>query len=129
MLDRIGYVITFVSDMARSVSFYRDALGLKLRFESEYWSEFEVGATTLALHGGGLASEPLAEGAPKRAGSCSLEFLVPDIAQTVAELESRGIRFTMPPTPRENEGVIRAVCADPDGLPIHIAQTIGRGQW
>lgn len=127
MFDHVDYVITFVSNMARSVSFYRDALGLKLRSQSEAWSEFEIGVTTLALHGGGIASGQPAENATKRAGTCSIEFAVTDIAQTVAELESRGVEFVMPPTLREGEGITRAVCVDPDGLPIHIAQTIGPG--
>ena len=30
---RINYVIIFVSDMKRSVAFYRDVLGLHLKFE------------------------------------------------------------------------------------------------
>ncbi len=89
MFDHVDYIITTVSDMARSVGFYRDALGLKLRFESEMWSEFETGVTTLALHGGGTAPERLAENATKgRAGTCMVGFEVTDIAQTVAELKS-----------------------------------------
>jgi len=32
------------------VKFYRDVLGLKLKFESPGWSEFVTGETTLALH-------------------------------------------------------------------------------
>ncbi|PJF32830.1 MAG: glyoxalase, partial [Phototrophicales bacterium] len=31
---RINYVIVFVSEMKRSVLFYRDILGLPLKFES-----------------------------------------------------------------------------------------------
>ncbi len=124
MFDHVDYVMTTVSNMARSVSFYRDALGLKLRFESEMWSEFETGVTTLALHGGGIASELPAENATKgRAGTCSTGFSVTDIAQTVAELKSRGVPFVMPPTAREGEGITLTVCTDPDGLPISIAQT------
>jgi catechol 2,3-dioxygenase-like lactoylglutathione lyase family enzyme len=47
-----------VSDMERSVRFYRDTLGLKLRFQSPDWSEFDLGPTTLALHGGGTPAPP-----------------------------------------------------------------------
>lgn len=123
MLGSLGYVMVFVSDMARSVGFYRGTLGLELRFESDEWTEFETGATTLALHRGGAASGQ-GEAAGHRAGECSLEFLVADIAKTAAELESRGMRFARPPMRRENEGVIRGVCLDPDGLRISIAQRI-----
>ena len=44
------YVIKFVTDMNKAVKFYRDTLGLQLRFESPGWSEFATGETTLALH-------------------------------------------------------------------------------
>jgi catechol 2,3-dioxygenase-like lactoylglutathione lyase family enzyme len=44
------YVIKFVSDMNKAVKFYRDILGLRLKFESPGWSEFVTGETTLALH-------------------------------------------------------------------------------
>jgi catechol 2,3-dioxygenase-like lactoylglutathione lyase family enzyme len=52
--SQISYVMVTVSDMARSVAFYRDVLGLPLRFESPQWTEFETPGTTLALHGGGV---------------------------------------------------------------------------
>ena len=36
----MNYAIVFVSDIKRAVSFYRDVLGLPLRFESPEWTEF-----------------------------------------------------------------------------------------
>jgi lactoylglutathione lyase len=44
----LGYVIKFVDDTNRAVKFYRDVLGLPLKFESPGWSEFVTGETTLA---------------------------------------------------------------------------------
>jgi len=44
------YAIKFVADMQEAVKFYRDVLGLTLKFESPGWSEFVTGETTLALH-------------------------------------------------------------------------------
>jgi len=32
----------------------------------------------------------------------------------------------MPPTQREGEGIKLAVCIDPDGLPISIAQSVAQ---
>ena len=48
---RVSYAIVFVSDMSRSVAFYRDVIGLPLRFESPHWTEFATDGATLALHG------------------------------------------------------------------------------
>ena len=47
---QVNYAIVFVSDMQRSVSFYRDILGLPLKFESPGWTEFATEGATLALH-------------------------------------------------------------------------------
>jgi predicted enzyme related to lactoylglutathione lyase len=53
-------------------------------------------------------------------------FNVDDVDKTYAELKSKGIRFVMPPTQREGEGIKLAVCVDPDGLPVSFAQVIPR---
>ena len=50
---RVNYAIVFVSDMTRAVRFYRDTLGLLLRFESPHWTEFATDGATLALHDAG----------------------------------------------------------------------------
>jgi catechol 2,3-dioxygenase-like lactoylglutathione lyase family enzyme len=50
MFSKVDYIKVNVSDMSRSVAFYRDILGLPLKFQSPGWSEFQTGATTLALH-------------------------------------------------------------------------------
>jgi hypothetical protein len=47
---QLKYAIKFVADMDKAVKFYRDVLGLKVKFESPGWSEFVTGETTLALH-------------------------------------------------------------------------------
>lgn len=125
MFNHIDYTMVVVSDMARSVAFYRDLLGIPLKFESPDWTEFLTGTTTLALHGGGLVPEPSAQGnGDKYAGTCSIGFNVEDVDKTYQELKAKGARFVMPPTQREGEGIKLAVCIDPDGLPIAFAQTI-----
>ena len=50
MTVKLGYAIHFVADMDRAVAFYRDTLGLTLKFASPGWTEFATGETTLALH-------------------------------------------------------------------------------
>ena len=57
MFNQIDYTMVIVSDMQRSVEFYRDKLGIPLKFQSPDWTEFATGTTTLALHGGGTAKE------------------------------------------------------------------------
>jgi|SRR5450432_2208576 len=125
MFKQMDYTMVVVSDMARSVAFYRDLLGIQLKFESPDWTEFLTGATTLALHGGGLASDPSTKGdGDKYAGTCSIGFNVEDVDKTYEELKAKGAIFVMPPTQREGEGIKLAVCIDPDGLPIAFAQSV-----
>jgi lactoylglutathione lyase len=127
MFGKVDYVMVHVSEMGRSVAFYRDTLGLPLRFESPGWSEFETGATTLALHAGARAARgEAATQAGPAAGTCSLGFSVPDLDRTCAELRRRGARFVMPPTEQPDEGIRLAVCIDPDGLPISFAEPMAR---
>lgn len=45
---RLNYAINFVSDMKRSAAFYRDVLGLPLRFESPHLTEFATHALLAA---------------------------------------------------------------------------------
>jgi predicted enzyme related to lactoylglutathione lyase len=58
------------------------------------------------------------------AGSCSIGFNVDDVDKTYDELKAKGLRFVMPPTQREGEGIKLAVAIDPDGLPVSFAQMI-----
>jgi len=128
MFKQIDYTMVVVSDMSRSVEFYRDRLGITLKFQSPDWTEFQTGTTTLALHGGGIKSTTPPAGDPtKQAGSCSIGFNVADVDKTYEELKAKGITFVMPPTQREGEGIKLAVCVDPDGLPIAFAQTVAQG--
>ena len=125
MFSKIDYTMIIVSDMARSVKFYRDQLGLTLKFESPDWSEFSTGTTTLALHGGGVQRDSSQSGdSSKNAGTCSIGFNVADVDRTYTELKAKGIQFVMPPMQREGEGIKLTVCIDPDGLPISFAQTV-----
>jgi catechol 2,3-dioxygenase-like lactoylglutathione lyase family enzyme len=119
MFNQIDYVMVTVSDMSRSVQFYRDKLGLRPRFESPEWTEFETGTTVLALHGGG---KPATISHDPKAGTASIGFYVDNLDDKFNELKEKGVTFIMPPTDRAEERIKLAVCLDPDGLPISIAE-------
>jgi len=125
MFKQLDYTMIVVSDMQRSVEFYRDKLGIPLKFQSPDWTEFATGTTTLALHGGGIPStQPPAGDPSKVAGACSIGFNVDDVDKTYEELKAKGITFVMPPMQREGEGIKLAVAIDPDGLPVSFAQLL-----
>lgn len=126
MFNRVDYVMVTVSDMSRSVEFYQDKLGIKLKFQSEFWTEFQTETTTLALHGGGKPLERSPDYDPKAtyAGVCTMGFNVENLDQVYQELTARGVIFVMPPTIQEQEGIKLAVCIDPDGLSISFAEML-----
>jgi len=125
MFKQVDFMMVVVSDMSRSVIFYRDKLGLPLKFESPGWSEFLTGPTTLALHGGGKTRDGKA-GQPgeQMAGTCSIGFNVENLEKSFGELKARGVVFVKPPTSQKEEGIKLAVCIDPDGLPISFAEML-----
>lgn len=113
------YIIVFVSDMQRSVAFYRDVLGLPLKFTSPGWTEFNTGATTIALHktgGDGLPRQSLPP-----AGNAHIGFMVDDIQSAYEALKVQGASFSLPPQ-KQNSGAVLAVLQDPDGFGITIQQ-------
>ena len=127
MFTQLDYAMVVVSDMNRSVEFYRDTLGIPMKFESPEWTEFNTGTTTLALHGGGVAQQPSAptsEGKP--AGACSIGFNVENLDKTYEELMAKGVKFVMTPSEPEGQGIRLAVGVDPDGLHISFAQLLGK---
>jgi lactoylglutathione lyase len=91
------YVIKFVADMGEAVKFYRDMLGLQLKFESPGWSEFVTGETTLALH-------PASEKNP--AGKVELGFTVADVEAFYRDMSAKGMLFSMPPKKQDLGGVL-----------------------
>jgi lactoylglutathione lyase len=110
MAIKLGYAIHFVADMDRAVAFYRDTVGLELKFASPGWSEFATGATTLALH-------PASEENP--AGTTHLGLHADDIAAAHRKLDSAGVRFTRPPTPEH--GITLAEFVDSEGARVSLS--------
>lgn len=47
-----AYTLVFVKNMERAVAFYREALGLALRFKTASWSELDCAGAIIALHAG-----------------------------------------------------------------------------
>ena len=118
MAPKLSYVIKFVADMDRAVTFYRDVLGLPLKFQSPGWSEFLTGETTLALH---------AAGPDHPAGQARLGFRVPDLQAFYQEMTAKGIQFTMPPTMQF--GVLLAEFVDSEGAEVSVSGEKAQGSW
>ena len=119
---KLNYAIVFVSDMRRSTAFYRDVVGLTLKFESTHWTEFATGDATLALHVTGDADA----GRPSKetAGWCRPGFAVRDLAAFHQRMLEHGVPCVE--QPREVFGSKVAQYADPDGLAFSVGEG---GNW
>ena len=112
---RVNYAIVFVSDMKRAVSFYRDVVGLPLRFESPGWTEFATDGATLALH--------LTEGPDTPPGACRPGLSVPDLDAFHKKMVEENVRCIQ--EPKEMFGARLAQYVDPDGLAISVGEERG----
>lgn len=107
---KLAYVMVFVSDMKRSTAFYRDQVGLKLRFQSPGWTEFETGGAVLALHPAGPNN---------KAGTTELGITVPDLNAYYNTRTAAGAPFEGPPKPQPYGSPLTEM-RDPDGALISV---------
>jgi len=114
MSATLAYAIKFVSDMDEAVRFHRTHLGLRLRFQSPEWSEFETGQTTLALHQSSPDHPP---------GTCQLGFRVSEIDHFFSELTAQGVEAVAPPTDLHGQRI--AKLRDSDGAEFSVSGAPG----
>ncbi len=114
-------VVIYVTDMERSVAFYRDGLGFPLRSESPSWSELNAGGITLALHSTGNSGE---EHDFMSAGRADLQVTVADLDATRERLLAHGLDVNEPMLMEDiNLRVVQL--RDPDGLDITLSSAVG----
>jgi catechol 2,3-dioxygenase-like lactoylglutathione lyase family enzyme len=120
---RLNYVIVLVSDMARSVIFYRDIFALPLKFESSEWTEFMTGPATLALHLSNLADQERLPSEATASGQCRPGFAVQDLAVFHSRMLENGVACVQ--TPKEVFGARIAQYSDPDGVILSVSESEG----
>lgn len=107
-------IVNFVSNMERSLEFYRDVLGFHPTVTNEHWTLLNVpGGTTMALHAGGAEKEP------GNANSIPV-FSIESVKKAKGELEGKGVRVLG--DPREVPGGLTLDITDPDGNMIQLLQ-------
>jgi len=110
MQAKFTYAIKFVADMDAAVAFYRDTFGLTVRFATPFWTEFDTGDVTLALH----PASP-----EKPAGSVQIGFTAPNLPELFAAREREGLTFCAPPI--AEHGVLLSRILDCDGAEVSLS--------
>jgi predicted enzyme related to lactoylglutathione lyase len=114
VVDALDLVYYWVSDMNRSVPFYRDVLGLQLiRQDGSSWAQFDAGGRRFALHGA-------AEGQQVTPGGATAVFTVGDLDAAKTVLAARGVAV-------EHDGDVEGFarfCSikDPDGNVVELIE-------
>src|SRR6185295_7786295 len=99
----------FVDNMAKSVRFYKEGLGLKPRYESAEWTEFDLNGFAVCLH----ALSP-GETLKDRAEEDQILITnVKDIQGVIRELRSRGLEVS--DSKEVHPGAYSAKVKTPDG--------------
>src|SRR5262249_27787270 len=114
MQAKLTYAIKFVADMDRAIAFYCDTFGLTVRFATPFWSEFDPGEVTRALH-------PASPETP--AGKTQLGFSTPAPPEVYAARSAAGLTFTQPPM--DEHGAMLSRLLDCEGAEVSLSQARG----
>ncbi|ETB30051.1 ring-cleavage extradiol dioxygenase [Mycobacterium avium 09-5983] len=121
-MRRVDYVIQYVESLERSVTFYRDVIGLEVRIEGDGYVEFEMPNTKFSL----FERSKLPELIGREGGSApcgEIGFLVDDVDEEATRLRGLGVEILSGPVDRPwRERTLHI--ADPDGNVIEFAQKL-----
>jgi lactoylglutathione lyase len=110
---RLGAIILLVSDMEKSIKFYRDVLELPVKNTSAEWVEFFSSGTVLALH-------PSKNKERTRNSGVLIGFMVSNLESVAKKLKEKNVEFFK--QPKEESFGKHAIIMDPDGHLISIAE-------
>lgn len=124
-LTTVGYVMLWVQDMDRALSFYHTTLGIPVNFQDANWAELAVNGFALALR---KSDHPKRESHP---ADSVIVFAVDDVKSTHAALKERGIDIKELHVVHEaGERVgVTANFHDPDGHSLSVFGYVPRAEW
>ncbi len=123
-MDRVGYIILYVGDLAASIAFYRDVLGLPFKFQDAGYAEFSTKGTRFALYEKRRA-EWLTGRTVTPGPAAEVVFMVDDVDAYARRLAGSGISIISGPADRP-WGHRTIHLLDPDAFIVELAQDIPR---
>ncbi|KUP04520.1 glyoxalase [Bacillus coahuilensis m2-6] len=123
---KLGYIILYVENIEKSITFYRDMLGFPVKMQVESYTEFDTGATTLAINTResvrNLTDLPIPFG--KRTEQTSeIGLVTEDVEGLIEQLRSQDVPILLEPV-QKPWGQTVAYVSDPDGHFIEICSPI-----
>ena len=124
MPSRLAYSILFVSDLERSIRFYRDVIGLPFKFSNESYAEFATEGAKFALYHRGHLRDLLGRDVPSGEvpwPQGEVAFFVDDPDTEHERLQGAGVDVLAPPTDRPwGERTLHV--SDPDGNVVELTR-------
>jgi predicted enzyme related to lactoylglutathione lyase len=118
-VKRLQSTCYVVAEMERTLSFYRDVLGLALKFrDGSRWAQFDVGGAGLALCSPG-------EGAVTPGAGAVVTLEVDDLDAAVQAFAAKGVETVRPVRDTGAHGRTMAI-RDPDGNVVQLYQPAGK---
>ena len=120
MKIREANVTMMVTDMKRAIQFYVEVLGLELKanYGGQY-AQVACPGVTIGLHPRTEGGSPSGE-----SESVSVGFGVDSLTAAIADLKAKGVTFSRVVEDRPTK---LAFFTDPDGNPLYLSETAGRG--
>jgi lactoylglutathione lyase len=120
----LAYTILFAADLARSIHFYRDIIGIPLRFSTDSYAEFQTEGAKFALYARAELPSLIGREAPPGPPPWpqgEIAFFVEDPDAEHERLRRADVTILTPPTDRPwGERTLHV--ADPDGNVIELTR-------
>jgi len=114
MFKKLFAICLLVDDFEKSLNFYRDVLGLKVKSQEEKFANFQLGETELAIFQKDGAVAMFPEQHMGKGGGSVIGFQVENLEEAIGQLKMKGVEiFEGPKTTPWGQKV--AYFKDPDG--------------
>ena len=124
-LGKVDYVILYVTDLDRSISFYRDIVGLPFKFSESGYAEFATEGTKFALFERARLPQLIGRVGGQSDATMEVAFLVEDVDEEAERLGGAGVTGLAGPVDRP-WGQRTFHFLDPDGHVVEFAQELPR---
>ena len=124
-METVDYLILYVRDLEVEVAFYRDLIGLPVKFQESGYAEFATRGTKFALYERSRLPDLIGREATLGGPAGEVVFLVPDVDAEAERLRRARVEILAGPTDRP--WAHRTLhFLDPDGFVVELAQEIPR---
>ncbi|HYT79592.1 MAG TPA: VOC family protein [Actinomycetota bacterium] len=122
-LSSVDYVILYVRDLERSISFYREVIGLPFKFTESGYAEFATEGTKFALFERARLPQLIGREATNGEATMEVAFLVDDVDREAERLRRAGVTVLSGPVDRPWQQRTFHLL-DPDGHVVELAQEL-----